>query len=137
METVLLQGLAVPYDRPMTDVRDGYRIAFAPGAFSTSTNGRVALWVNHEKDRELVSAPQAGVFTMIDGDRGVLFSALIPRGRWLTRTATLPGRTVRGCSVAWGDEVEASRSTGVRLIARARILEVSVMVEATPAFAET
>jgi hypothetical protein len=137
MESVLLQGLAVPYGKPMTDVRDGYRIAFAPGAFSTSTHGRVPLWVNHEKDRELVAAPQSGVFALIDTDRGIVFSALIPRGRWLTRIATLPGRTVRGCSVGWCDEVEVSRSNGVRLIASARLLEVSVMVEDTPAFAET
>ena len=135
METVLLQGLAVPYGKPMTDVRDAYRIAFAPGAFGTSTDARVSLWVNHERQRELVSAPQSGVFTLIHGDRGVLFSALIPRGRWFSALATLPGRTVRGCSVAWADEVEASRSAGVRLIARARMLEVSVMVGTTPAFA--
>jgi hypothetical protein len=120
----------------MADVRDGYRVSFAPGAFSTST-GEPSLWVNHDKHRELVCAPQPGEFAVIDGECGVLFSALIPRGRWISRIATLPGRTVRGCSVAWCDEVEASRCGGVRLISRARLLEISVMVEARPAFAET
>lgn len=134
-QTVLLQGLATPHERPMCDVRDGWRVLFAEGTFGESLRQYpCALLVNH--DTALVLAAP-GTFTVFEVEAGVFFSALIPRSRWRWALQQVQTTTIQGCSVSWRDEVEASRAHGIQRVCRARLVEVSVMVGERPAFAET
>lgn len=133
MEDILVQGLAAPFLVSTTDDR---RLAIEPGAFTESiAAGGIELWFNHDPRTTVATMP--GRLTVLETERGVFFSALVPGLAWYSARQRAKGNKVRGCSVGWADERAFTNHQGFHVITKARLKEISVMFDGDPAFPGT